>query len=208
MEKMKFKVSGEEQSKALQNVLFNLGYYWVDGKNVKYLDSNHIYAGDDGYYLSYGCSASCFVSSENKEYDTQEFINKHTKEPAKMEFDINVPIERQFTRDGRKVLAIFNSGLDITYPITAFIEGEEGSQTFKTDGSYYADYSCHHDIITRPEVKPNVVKYANVYPNNGHELGCSYDTADKANKSLYTSTGITYKFTFNPNDETLIAEKV
>lgn len=126
-----------------------------------------------------------------------------------MTFDINAPIERQFTRDGRKVLAIYDSGLDCKHPIAAWIEGNNIALRFTKYGDCCWDDSSDtcSDIITRPKSLPLVVTFHNVYP-----------TANRA--VLHDSLGVceairvfgdilaSIKTTFNPNTGISTAETV
>lgn len=93
------------------------------------------------------------------------------------EFDINAPIEQQFTRDGRKVLAILNSGLDVMFPLAVFVEWNTGATSSTIEGKYYGDGTeSDDDIITRkPDIKTYMTSYFNtdgsLYGFNYSDLG-------------------------------------
>ena len=81
-----------------------------------------------------------------------------------MTFDINAPIERQRTRDGRKVvqIAVFEGAEH--YPIVAIVEGSDGVRTHTRGGLLVSGSPSSGDLITLPEPKPLIVSYHNVYP--------------------------------------------
>ena len=51
-----------------------------------------------------------------------------------MTFDINAPLERQRTADGRKVLFLAYTKLNNPNPIVAFVEGNDVSYMHSSDG--------------------------------------------------------------------------
>ena len=110
-------------------------------------------------------------------------------------FDINAPLERQ--RSGaRKLAKLIDSGLDVNYPLVAWVQGEHAPESFDRDGMVGAVYSAFVDLHTLPEPLPLIVSYHNVY-------------ADGVSAPLFSSTfkaGIidtdciaSIKITFDPN---------
>lgn len=78
MKKMKFKISSEEQSKRLQEVLFKLGYSWGGYREFKYITLAYLFAHSNGDLRHASCGASAtFEMSDNEDMDTEEFIKKH-----------------------------------------------------------------------------------------------------------------------------------
>jgi hypothetical protein len=76
-------------------------------------------------------------------------------------FDINAPIENQRTRNGRKVLRIFDSQLPTNFPLAVFIEGNQGAVAVTLSGRYYdsgEDHACDLQTIT-----PDLVSYHTFY---------------------------------------------
>lgn len=87
MERMKFRVSGEEQSKHLQEVLFKLGYkWWEHGNNFSFTSEPYIYTDGNRYVMFSGYGSKPFFESwSGQEYDTEGFIEKHAPQPEKTE---------------------------------------------------------------------------------------------------------------------------
>lgn len=54
------------------------------------------------------------------------------------------------TRDGRKVLHIHDSGLDIDFPIVAWVEGS-GCYEYTADGRYLRHDYCAYDLVHAPQ---------------------------------------------------------
>jgi len=224
MENMKFRIDSPAQSEALQNVLFSLGYgwdWWSDKKTVhEFLDMPYLWASYEDMSISYATknSSSFFTNHPAKEQNTAEFITRHTKankmeNTTELEFDINADISRQYTRDGRKIVFLQDTGLDIVYPISAAIDGENQAYSFTKLGQYYEDEEgakneSHYDIITRTEVKPLIVDYLNVYRTEG--IIANHPSAAKA---VSAAGGVSdhlavIKLTYNPNDGSVAAEIV
>ena len=122
-------------------------------------------------------------------------------------FDITAPIERQFTRDGRKVLAIFDSGLDCKYPIAAWFENENASVTLTKNGCCWNTSGSYngYDIITRPEPLPLIVHYCNVYVSG---LLGSHSTLESAQLHAASNVRAILRVTFDPNTGISTAETV
>jgi hypothetical protein len=110
-------------------------------------------------------------------------------------FDINAPIAQQFTRDGRKVLAICDSGLDIKYPICAWVKGAFVDLIVVTccrDGSNSDDV----DLTTRPAQLPLIVSYLNFHANGVARCFTDFDLAlEKQGNAIAIA-----KLTFDPNN--------
>lgn len=70
--KMKMRINNPEHSKAVQEWLFGQGYSWVDGKRIKYTDSNYLFTNvhnNMGITLTY--NESEFKSIEYDEINVQ-----------------------------------------------------------------------------------------------------------------------------------------
>jgi hypothetical protein len=80
---MKFRIKDEEQSEALQNVLFKLGYSW----NGKYSIDHNMHPFLCNIYqtsaIEYGDTEHYFEWCVHTEKDTAQFIKQHTKEIMK-----------------------------------------------------------------------------------------------------------------------------
>lgn len=123
---------------------------------------------------------------------------EHVKD--EMIFDITADISRQYTRDGRKVLAIFDSGLDVEYPIAVWIDGELSPRSVDTVGNIYKGEENSSDVITQPIILPDVVKYVG-YGYNGYGnivANCVHDSKENAISDLIKGFAVV-KLTFNPN---------
>lgn len=79
---MKFRVSSEESSKEIQNLLFEAGYKWPTAcREVCNLTKPFIYTDTDGY-ITYGVFEDCFLESKYKEFKierTLHLVPKNTK---------------------------------------------------------------------------------------------------------------------------------
>lgn len=116
-------------------------------------------------------------------------------------FDITADISRQYLRDGRKVLKIFDSGLEQTYPIVAFLQAAGAAvYTYTQSGHLIAGTTHAHDIVTRPVVKPDVITFT-VIKGDSHYLCTDFNGAlrftDYGNHSH--PDRLIYRETFNPN---------
>lgn len=68
--------------------------------------------------------------------------------------------ELPVTRDGQEVLAIFDSCLDVKYPISAWIPGSDAPLGFTSEGLYYSDQIHNFDLVYPPKTrKVQVVVY-------------------------------------------------
>lgn len=110
-------------------------------------------------------------------------------------FDINAPIERQFTRDGRKVTFVVKCEEAPDYPVAAHIEGERAIYVFTEDGKLYHAWENNYDLVTRPEVVADIVWFANIY---AHGTGASYETLYQAIENGSVSSYGVVEFHFNP----------
>lgn len=82
MTNMKFKIKNLKQYKALQRILFKLGYSWGLGgmtidESLEQLNIKFMYA--EGNKLYKGFSYARFEDDSAVEKDTQKFIAEHTK---------------------------------------------------------------------------------------------------------------------------------
>lgn len=79
---MKFRVIGEESSKEIQNLLFEMGYEWpTSGREVCNLTKPFLYTDNDGN-ITYGVVEDCFLQSNDTEYKIEyvpHLIPKNTK---------------------------------------------------------------------------------------------------------------------------------
>lgn len=124
-------------------------------------------------------------------------------------FDITASIERQFTRDGQKVLAIYDSGLDCKFPISAWFQGWSQALSLCSDGSEIsADVKSNYDIITRPELLPLVITFHNVYrlTTNRAVLHDSLGVCEA--HRFFDDILASVKVTFDPNTGISTAETV
>ena len=77
------------------------------------------------------------------------------------EFDITADLSRQRSGD-KKIVKLFDSGLDVTYPLVAWIEGRNIPVSF-TRGGREGTWPCNDELHTLPETLPLIVTYHNVY---------------------------------------------
>jgi hypothetical protein len=68
------------------------------------------------------------------------FDRKAAKEGAKL-----------VTREGRKVIYYHDSGLDIKYPIVAYLEGQASGQFWLSNGKVYEGEENYYDLFIAPE---------------------------------------------------------
>ena len=70
-------------------------------------------------------------------------------------FDISAPLERQRTKNGRKLLYLMDTGEDVDQPLVALREGDCTIQTYCKNGRYYTNTDINAntggDLITLPE---------------------------------------------------------
>ena len=77
---MKFRVSSEESSKEIQNLLFEMGYKWpTAGREVCNLTKPFLYTDTDGY-ITYGVFEDCFLESKHKEFKIKHILHLVPKE--------------------------------------------------------------------------------------------------------------------------------
>jgi hypothetical protein len=111
-------------------------------------------------------------------------------------FDINAPIERQFTRDGRKVLAIFDSGLGVDYPISAWVENNPESNAYMHCGRCNKYGESNADLISRSVQLPLIVSYLNFHVNGVARCFTDFGLAlEKQGNAIAIA-----KLTFDPNN--------
>jgi hypothetical protein len=114
-------------------------------------------------------------------------------------FDINAPIENQCTRNGKKVLRIFDSQLPIDFPLSVFIEGEKNATQMTRDGRFYFSFSSHdHDLQT---ITPDVVSYHTFYKNDAGYFvsGGDYLNLPAAIKGKNFTCRLITELTVNPD---------
>lgn len=78
---MKFRVSSEESSKEIQNLLFEAGYKWPTAGREVCPTTPFLYTDTDGY-ITYGVFEDCFLQSKYKEFKierTLHLVPKNTK---------------------------------------------------------------------------------------------------------------------------------
>ena len=77
---MKFRVSSEESSKEIQNLLFEAGYKWPTAcREVCNLTKPFLYTDTDGY-ITYGVFEDCFLQSKYKEFKIERTLHLVPKE--------------------------------------------------------------------------------------------------------------------------------
>ena len=112
-------------------------------------------------------------------------------------FDINAPIEQQ--RSGSfKLLKIVDSGLDIEYPIAAWLESGRVN-TFTRNGQCFANGpNSPCDLITLPEPLPLIVSYLSLTKYGPYGVWQSVESAEKQAHST-ESIKTVMVVTFDPN---------
>ena len=116
-----------------------------------------------------------------------------------MNFDIKAPLERQRTRDGRKVLKICDLGWGIPYPIAVLLDGSELVYFVTHEGMCYSAYATPQDIITLPEKLPLIVVHYNLYPE-GYPLEQGFTMLADAEDWRGDSALDTLETTYDPNN--------
>ena len=122
-------------------------------------------------------------------------------------FDIKAQLERQCTRNGGKVLAIFDSGLDISHPVVVWADNSGSPFSLTRNGCLYIDGHPHcYDVITLPKEAPVSVSWVNIYPDGLKSIiSSSYAQAS----GIRTHEAIaTVEITFDPNTGESSAETV
>lgn len=116
-------------------------------------------------------------------------------------FDINAPIDRQ--RSGPdEVVHIYDTGLDITYPIAAWMKGRGFPVSFTRKGWNSHTGEGTEDLHTLPEPLPLIVSYHNVYDlmhiGAGHgSLICAQHIGDMS--ATIGAMSATIETTFDPS---------
>jgi hypothetical protein len=117
-----------------------------------------------------------------------------------MTFDINAPIEQQYTRNGKKVLYVYDTEQEISQPIIAVVEGKVELLTFSRDGMYALN-QCDRDLITRPAKKKLCADYLEVFHDGSiYATGCT-DRASAIAQRDDASIAIVHLI-YDPNDHT------
>lgn len=84
--------------------------------------------------------------------------------------------ERVVTRNGRKVLYMHDTGLNIPLPLVVFVDGDDGIDRYKVDGGYNPNSieSCNDLVML---VEPVVVeRFRNIYPADVEDNYPQWDT--------------------------------
>ena len=76
---MKFRVSSEESSKEIQNLLFEAGYKWPTAGREVCPTTPFLYNDTDGY-ITYGVFEDCFLQSKYKEFKIEHILRLVPKE--------------------------------------------------------------------------------------------------------------------------------
>ena len=76
---MKFRVSSEESSKEIQNLLFEMGYKWPTAGREVCPTTPFLYTDTDGY-ITYGVFEDCFLQSKYKEFKIEHILRLVPKE--------------------------------------------------------------------------------------------------------------------------------
>lgn len=76
---MKFRVSSEESSKEIQNLLFEAGYKWPTAGREVCPTTPFLYTDTDGY-ITYGVFEDCFLQSKYKEFKIEHILRLVPKE--------------------------------------------------------------------------------------------------------------------------------
>jgi len=77
------------------------------------------------------------------------------------EFDPAAEMAQQYTRDGQKVVALYDSGLNAEFPMSVWLEGGNAPLAYTKKGRFNRsdENDSTLDIITRPPPKPLEVRY-------------------------------------------------
>ena len=168
----------------------------------------------DGQFNSTPCVCVSVIVADNHCWTWYEYcleaVEDIKTEPVapSVKFDITADISRQYTDDGYKVLKIFDSELDMDYPITAYIEQHEGkitSRSFTKEGKFYKGDRSRvsddvlFDLVTRPEVKPKKTIYSIYDADDLHLVGWS---VIKSSVDSWKEKGSkVVELTFDPNTD-------
>lgn len=77
---MKFRVSSEESSKEIQNLLFEMGYKWPGAsREICNLTKPFLYTDNEGY-MTFGVFEDCFLQSKYKEFKIEHILHLVPKE--------------------------------------------------------------------------------------------------------------------------------
>ena len=75
-ENMKFRINNPDESKAVQETLFQLGYEWATGKHLKYQNKPFLYADTDadGMYISHSSFGDSYFFESSAETQNHKEI--------------------------------------------------------------------------------------------------------------------------------------
>lgn len=96
MKALKFRVHSQEHSKAIQTILFELGYEWnISGKNHSFITKPFIYCGED-CSIRFGTTESTFKEYLHKETTLDDLYKDDrevlTIEEAEQRFNIKLKL--------------------------------------------------------------------------------------------------------------------
>lgn len=127
---------------------------------------------------------------------TKLLMQLFTETGLKM-FDINAPIEQQFTVSSIKAHAICDSGLDVPYPLSVWIDKVLTPVGYTRTGRMDLNCETRFDLITRPAQLPLIVSYLNIYL---HSPNINHRTLNIATCQRNEYCLATVEFTYNPNN--------
>ena len=100
MRDMKFRVHSPEHSKAIQEQLFKLGFSWLQGQELMYLDGDQLFANSND--LGYASDSEFYNNSTHKE-TTLDDLYKLNQPPKPVEVKLNDEYTAIITDDKVKV---------------------------------------------------------------------------------------------------------
>lgn len=122
-----------------------------------------------------------------------EELAAENKQGEKSMFDITAPIERQRS-NGKKVLAIMDSGVECEYPLAVWVA--DGSVSLRArDGRVGVNLSSIYDLYTMPAEVADEVRYTNIYLDGFYAV--SYATEKECVVGRGANAVATTKMTLN-----------
>lgn len=122
-----------------------------------------------------------------------------------MAFDIEADISLQFTLDGSKIIHIYDSKLNVPFPIAIWIENVINCHNVNRQGTFLDDGQAHKfDIVTKPKPKPLIVSYNDFYIDG---VSNPYEFFTEEQNDL-TDKIATIKTIYNPNNNQVFSEVV
>lgn len=86
MKELKFRVYSKEHSKAIQEVLFKLGYSWIGYQDIKYTYGSYLYVESDGCIM-HGQEKDFFNTDLSKESTLDELYKMLNEERFELELN-------------------------------------------------------------------------------------------------------------------------